>query len=37
PEFQGIRRRLLRLLGLELPPPAQAAELLAFPTGEACA
>jgi sulfonate transport system ATP-binding protein len=34
-EFQAVRRRLLRALGLELPPPAPAAELLAFPTGEA--
>jgi sulfonate transport system ATP-binding protein len=35
-EFQAIRSRLLRHLGLETPPPAApAAELLAFPTGEA--
>ena len=37
PEFLGIRRRLLGLLGLELPPPGPVAELLAFPSGEACA
>jgi sulfonate transport system ATP-binding protein len=34
-EFQAIRRRLLGLLGLELPPPAQEAGLYAFPGGEA--
>jgi sulfonate transport system ATP-binding protein len=34
-EFLGIRRRLLGLLGLELPPPAPAGELLSFPSGEA--
>jgi len=34
-EFQAIRRRLLSHLGLELPPAAQAAELIAFPGGEA--
>ncbi len=36
PEFLAIRRRLLGLLGLELPSPAPAAELLVFPSGEAC-
>lgn len=36
PVFQGIRRRLLRHLGLEIaaPPPAEG-ELVAYPTGEA--
>ncbi len=34
-EFQSIRQRLLGRLGLEPPAPAQAAELIAFPGGEA--
>jgi sulfonate transport system ATP-binding protein len=35
PEFQAIRRRLLRHLGLELPPPPGEGELVAFPGGGA--
>jgi sulfonate transport system ATP-binding protein len=35
PEFQAIRRRLLRHLGLDLPQPGSAAELIAFPSGAA--
>jgi sulfonate transport system ATP-binding protein len=34
-EFQAVRRRLLRHLGLDLPPAAVEAELIAFPSGEA--
>jgi sulfonate transport system ATP-binding protein len=35
PAFQAIRRRLLRRLGLDVPPPAGAeGELVAYPTGE---
>jgi sulfonate transport system ATP-binding protein len=33
-EFQAVRRRLLRHLGLELPVPGPEAELIAFPSGE---
>ena len=36
PIFQGIRRRLLRHLGLEVAaPPSAEGELIAYPTGEA--
>jgi sulfonate transport system ATP-binding protein len=34
-EFQAVRRRLLRHLGLELPPSGPEAELIAFPSGDA--
>ena len=35
PAFQAVRRRLLRRLGLDLPPPAGGeGELVAYPTGE---